>query len=132
MMRRLIWLLGLLSVAAIVALVVYNRSLSSLSRIGGQPEGDSPPSGRRVSPFAPAKNSQSPKRLPGPVSSLEEPAWLTAALRDPDPRVRIQALETWAQHPADSLDPVTYALVDPDESVRARAQELFEEALARR
>jgi len=27
---------------------------------------------------------------------------------------------------------VTYALVDPDESVRARAQEVFEQELARR
>jgi len=59
-------------------------------------------------------------------------AWLAAAREDPDPNVRLHALGTWAQHPGESLDPVTYALVDPDETVRARAQELFEEALARR
>ena len=61
-----------------------------------------------------------------------DPAWLAAAREDPDPNVRRHALETWAQLPGESLDPVTYALVDPDETVRARAQELVEEALARR
>ena len=59
-------------------------------------------------------------------------AWLAAAREDPDPNVRLHALGTWAQHPGESLDPVTYALVDPDETVRARAQELVEEQLARR
>lgn len=52
-------------------------------------------------------------------------------LNDPDHRVRIQALETWEQHPGEDLDSVTYALVDPDESARARAPELLEAALAR-
>jgi HEAT repeat protein len=60
------------------------------------------------------------------------PAWLAEALDDPDPRVRIQVLETWAQHPQETLDPLTYALVDPEESVRTRAKELLEEALAHR
>jgi hypothetical protein len=59
------------------------------------------------------------------------PAWLDAAREDPDPRVRLHAIETWAIKPGDTLDPVTYALVDPDETVRARAQELFEAALER-
>ena len=61
-----------------------------------------------------------------------DPAWLAAAREDPDPNVRRHALEAWAQHPGESLNPVTYALVDPDETVRARAQELVEERLARR
>jgi hypothetical protein len=60
------------------------------------------------------------------------PPWLAEMLDAPDPQVRLQGLDAWAQQPGDSLDPVTYALVDPDESVRARAQELFEQALARR
>ena len=59
-------------------------------------------------------------------------AWLTAARENPDPAVRLHALEIWAQRPGASLDPVTYALVDPDESVRARAQQLWELELARR
>ena len=59
-----------------------------------------------------------------------DPAWLAAAREDPDPNVRLHALETWAQHPGESLDPVTYALVDADESVRTRAQELVEQVWA--
>ena len=58
------------------------------------------------------------------------PTRLAEALNDPDPRLRIRALETWAQHPGEDLNPVTYALADADESVRARAQELFEAVLA--
>ena len=50
---------------------------------------------------------------------------------DPDPSIRLYALEAWALKPEPSLDPVTYALVDPDEGVRARAQEVLEEALTR-
>lgn len=67
-----------------------------------------------------------------PQTQTPDPAWLAAAREDPDPNVRLHALGAWAQHPGDSLDPVTYALVDADEAVRARAQELVEEALARR
>lgn len=62
----------------------------------------------------------------------EVPAWLAEALDDPDPHVRIQALEAWAQHPRKTFDPLTYALVDPDEAVRMRAQELLEEKLKNR
>lgn len=61
----------------------------------------------------------------------DSPVWLEAAREDPDPRVRLHAIETWAIKPGKTLDPVTYALVDPDETVRARAQELFEAALER-
>jgi hypothetical protein len=50
---------------------------------------------------------------------------------DPDPTIRLYALEAWALHPGPTLDPVTYALVDADEAVRERAQEVFEELLAR-
>jgi len=66
------------------------------------------------------------------LAATEEPAWLTDALKDPDPTVRLNAIEAWARNPGESLDPVTYALADQDEEVRARAQELLEEALARK
>ena len=65
-------------------------------------------------------------------ADTELPAWLADAYKSPDRRVRIHALETWAQHPGEDLNPLTYALVDPDESGRARAQELLEAVLARR
>jgi hypothetical protein len=125
MMRRLILWLGLLSVGAIVALFVYTRSVSSLpSRARGQ--------ATFLSPGFASYGQKASKELPVPVPSSEEPAWLTEALKDPDPKVRLDAIEAWARNPGASLDPVTHALVDPDESVRTRAQELFEEALARR
>jgi hypothetical protein len=60
------------------------------------------------------------------------PPWLAELLNNPDPQVRLQGLDAWKRHPGETLDVVTYALVDPDESVRDRAQELLEEALARR
>lgn len=85
---------------------------------------------------APQGSSDFTSRLlqPGlsPGQLTEEPAWLAAAREDPDPRVRLGALDFWAQRPGESLNPLTYALVDPDESVRARAQELLEQELERR
>lgn len=105
--------------------------------------GKSPPqsSGETNSPEVVAQNRPSVS-LSSPANSraapgserenTEEPAWLEAALDDPNPKVRIQALDYWSEHPGEKLDPVTKALVDPDERVRARAQEVFEEALARR
>ena len=66
------------------------------------------------------------------LADTAEASWLAASREDPDPSVRLHALEVWAQPPGESLDPVTYALVDPDESVRARAQELLEQELGRR
>ena len=77
--------------------------------------------------------SSSPSAPPLAQYQTEDPPpWLAQLLRDPDPNVRIQALDAWARQPGESLDPVTYALVDPDESVRARAQELLEQELVRR
>ncbi|HWP57959.1 MAG TPA: hypothetical protein VNL14_08740 [Candidatus Acidoferrales bacterium] len=64
--------------------------------------------------------------------SIEDLEWRTVAREDPDPSLRVSALESWARNSGETLDPVTHALVDPDESVRQRALELFEEALARR
>lgn len=79
------------------------------------------------------------ERLPTPSApppaqypTEDPPPWLAEMLQSPDPNVRIQGLDAWAQHPSTSLDPVTYALVDPDERVRSRGQEIFEQELARR
>ena len=69
---------------------------------------------------------------PEPLAAEDPPPWLAEMLHSTDPNVRVQGLDAWARHPGTSLDPVTYALVDPDESVRARAQALFDEALAQR
>jgi hypothetical protein len=53
-------------------------------------------------------------------------------MQDPDPRVRRFALGQRARNPTESLDLVTAAMVDPEESIRERAEQLFEDALARR
>jgi len=76
--------------------------------------------------------SAQPQEKAAATPATAEPIWLAAAPADPDPSVRLQAIEDWARGPQVTFDPVTYALVDPDESVRARAQELWEEALKRR
>jgi hypothetical protein len=68
----------------------------------------------------------------GAETQRDTESWPVAMMQVPDASMRLQALETWAQNPGETLDPVTYALVDPDESVRTRAQTLFEEALAGR
>lgn len=88
-------------------------------------KGESPPSQRRLSPYS----SVAQVNEPDPIEELER---LTAAREDPDPSLRLAALDNWVRGPQDTLDPLTHALVDPDESVRQRAQELLEEALARR
>jgi outer membrane murein-binding lipoprotein Lpp len=78
---------------------------------------------RNVTAASATRDEYQPEELPPGLAEL---------LHAPDPNVRIQALDGWASQPSVSLEPLTYALVDSDESVRARAQELLEEALARR
>lgn len=57
--------------------------------------------------------------------------WFAEARTNLDVAVRRQALELWAEQPNQYLDPVTYALVDEDDTIRTRAQELYEQQLAR-
>jgi hypothetical protein len=71
------------------------------------------------------------KKLLVPGAPPEEPEWLIEAQNDPDPKIRLKAIEAWARNPTESLDPITYALADPDASVRARVQKLLEDRLAR-
>jgi len=57
--------------------------------------------------------------------------WFAELRESPDATVRLQALEAWAQQPGTGINPLTHALVDEDEAVRARAEELYEQQLAR-
>lgn len=49
----------------------------------------------------------------------------------PDATVRLQALALWAEQPDEDLEPMFEALGDEDESVRTRAEEIWEQQLAR-
>ena len=125
--RQLTFVLGLLALAVWIGIMG-----------GWRPSSIRSSAGKSAQPVAVEKTSKSPSSRSGGNATFhagraetELPTWPAEGLDSPDPRVRIHALETWAQHPGEKLDPVTYALVDPDESVRARAQELLEAALAR-
>jgi len=142
MPRHLSFRLGLLSVVIVLSLLGCGKPASDRSDRGSSPVASGENLASDPEGFHRLKASE---KLFSPLSSLpsatrdneqyqteEMPAWLSEALDDPDPSVRLQAIETWAREPEETLDPLTYALVDPDESVRARAQELLEEELARR
>ena len=64
-------------------------------------------------------------------TTIARQQWFAEVQANPDVTVRRQALELWAEQPSQDLDPVTYGLVDEDESVRMRAEELYEQQLAR-
>ena len=68
-----------------------------------------------------------------PVEGLVVPEWMAQKLTSPKVRVRLQALETWAQlAPPGAVDPLILAFEDKDERVRARAQQLLEQDWARK
>jgi hypothetical protein len=121
--RRVTYVLGLLALVVWGGLASGWRSSSDRSAQSGPLETTSRIISTRPGGLAAFHAEQ---------AETGQPPKLVAALNDPDPRARIRALETWAQHPGEDLNPVTYALVDPDESVRTRAQELLEAVLARR
>ncbi|TLY27525.1 MAG: hypothetical protein E6K66_00770 [Nitrospirae bacterium] len=70
-----------------------------------------------------------PSSEPGhPVDGLVVPEWMAQKLNSPNVRVRLRALETWAQSaPPGAIDPLILAFEDKDERVRARAQQLIEQ-----
>jgi len=82
------------------------------------------------------ENSQPVADLPSapghPVEGLVVPEWMAQKLNSRKVRVRLQALETWAQSaPPGAIDPLILAFEDKDERVRARAQQLIEQEWAR-
>jgi hypothetical protein len=128
MMRHLIHRLGLLALAAVVILPGCDRSIPERA-------GRATPLETAAAPKTPeiaSTEAHRPVLTGSKRHPKEERAWVTAEFEDPDPSVRLQAIEAWAREPGETLDPLTYALVDPDETVRTRAQELLEEELAQR
>jgi hypothetical protein len=68
-----------------------------------------------------------------PIDGLVVPEWMAQKLSSPKVRVRLQALETWAQSaPPGAVDPLILAFEDKDQRVRARAQQLIEQDWARK
>jgi HEAT repeat protein len=66
------------------------------------------------------------------MDGLVVPEWMAQGLNSPKVRVRLKALEAWAQSaPSGSVDPLILAFEDPDPRVRARAQQLIEQEWAR-
>lgn len=94
-----------------------------------QPE-HSPTSDCPQSPASPDATCPDPNESESAGAAARQ-QWLAEALVHPDTAVRRQALEAGAAQPSRDLGPLTYALVDEDDSVRARAQELYEQHLAR-
>ena len=67
------------------------------------------------------------------MDGLVVPEWRAYKLNSPNVRVRLRALETWAQSaPPGAVDPLILAFEDKDERVRARAQRLIEQDWARK
>lgn len=135
MMRHLAGHVGFAAVMLVFAAGIHSRQAP---RNFASPTNERHPAREAVSPDAPRVVPTSSDSYPvlriWYAPSEEPPAPLLGALAeqdDPDPNVRLQALDAWARSPGESLDPVTQALVDPDESVRTRAQELLEQELAR-
>jgi len=68
-----------------------------------------------------------------PIDGLVVPEWMAQKLNSPNVRVRLRALETWAQSaPPGAIDPLILAFEDQDERVRVRAQQLIEQDWARK
>src|SRR5262245_66560395 len=61
-----------------------------------------------------------------PVASTSDlPDWIQSALKDPNPEVRLKALEKWIeQHPSD-VSLAMLVITDADERVRAEAMQVI-------
>src|SRR5262249_48929802 len=64
------------------------------------------------------------------ASSSDLPEWMQSALKDPDPEVRLKALEKWFEHNQSGVGPAMLVINDPDERVRAKAMLIIERAWA--
>ena len=104
------------------------ESRASVSRPPLSKQGPAP----GINPLTPVTPAANPVSLAsangtGAVDRLVVPAWLAKELASPDVRVRLRALETWAQSaPPGAVDPLIQALNGKDER-QVRAKELIEE-----
>ena len=150
---RLAWFLGLVPLAGLPACGPapsdHAPSLEPRASLGGPSESPTVLQNNPSTPHAPLTPEASPAPLASPLASRNEPSpdtngepvplpehlvlpeWIAQALDSPDVRVRLKALDRWAQQgPTAPLDPLVVALDDDDNQVRERAMELFERAWA--
>src|SRR5215831_5643399 len=64
-----------------------------------------------------------------PVASTSDlPDWIQSALKDPNPEVRLKALEKWIEQHQSGVGVAVLVINDPDERVRAKAMQVIERA----
>jgi hypothetical protein len=65
---------------------------------------------------------------PAPLpEQLVLPQWIAQALESPDVRVRLRALDRWAQQGSEApMDPLVMALDDADDDMRTKAMTIIE------
>jgi hypothetical protein len=132
MTRPLVLRLELPLVAVMVAMAGCGESPSPIYGNRAGPAIEQPGPGTRAHDTRRNSSRETSTRVASHVEGDPDDAPLPSGLHaDPDPMIRLAALEAWALEPGQNLNPVTFALVDPDERVRARAQELLEDVLGR-
>jgi hypothetical protein len=143
---RLARVLGLIIIAGLSGCgpAVTEQTTSDsqpVSRLNPSPRPQQTPSPRNnrftlaASPVTLAAPSTS-KEAPAPLAQEEPvplpehlvlPDWIEQALEAPEPRIRLQALDLWAQQGVQApLDPLIVALDDENADVRTKAMALIE------
>ncbi len=60
------------------------------------------------------------------ASRSDLPDWMQSALQDPNPEVRLNALEEWIEQHQIDVDLAMLVINDPDERIRAKAMQVIE------
>ena len=64
-----------------------------------------------------------------PIASTSDlPDWMQSALRDPNPEVRLKALEQWIEQNQNDVGLAMLVINDPDERIRTKAMQVIERA----
>ena len=62
-----------------------------------------------------------------PVASTSDlPDWMQSALKDPNPEVRLKAVEKWIEQHQSDVALAMLVINDPDERIRAKAMQVIE------
>lgn len=99
--------------------------LAALTGCGPGPADDATsPASHALNPAPVPDQKETPVPMP---EQLVLPQWIAQALEAPDVRVRLRALDRWAQQgPEAPRDPLVVARDDKDDDVRTKAMALIE------